>query len=234
MRLQQFASRFLDEILPQTCLVCGAKNGPVCSDCNRQLPQIAPSRCPYCALPTVESGICGRCIAAPPHYDATQAIFEYRFPIDMLVKHLKYRQRFSLLAFFADRLHAVVSTGADLVIPVPMHPSRLVERGFNHSVEIARVFANRRRLPLAINAVNRIRATARLEGMSRRQRFATLRGAFTCPLPLDNKKVLVVDDVMTTGATLEALAQTLKKAGAVRVENLVIARTLPDQADPHR
>jgi ComF family protein len=115
----------------------------------------------------------------------------------------------------------------DLVIPMPMHPQRLQERGFNQALEIARSLAKHLNLELNYQACQRIRLTPPQAGLPLKDRIKNVRGVFECKQPLQGLNIAIVDDVMTTGASLNELSKTLKKAGAARVECWIIARTLP-------
>jgi len=220
----------LDAVLPQRCCVCGLEQGgaPVCPECAVDLPHVRNARCRVCAQPLPAGGVCGQCLKRPPAFDASQALFDYRFPLDGLVQALKYRQRFSLGGFFAEEMMAAMfPRELDLILPMPLHPARLAERGFNQAVEIARPLARLAGLPLVLRGVARVRATPKLEGLSRQERRAALRGAFVCRSDVNGMRVAVVDDVMTSGASLDELARCLKRSGAAWVENLVVARTPP-------
>lgn len=143
-----------------------------------------------------------------------------------MVLALKYRQRFSVALHFGRMLEALCPRREfDLVIPMPLHPARLRERGFNQAVELARLLARRRRLPLEAGCVERVLATPPQVTLPWKARSANMRDAFRCNARLEGLRVLVVDDVMTTGASLQALAVALRQSGAARIENLVIART---------
>lgn len=169
---------------------------------------------------------CGHCQRHPPGFDWTIARFTYAAPVDQLVQRLKYGHDFAVVqAFSGAILAAVARLDVDLVVPVPLHRHRLRERGFNQAVEIARPLARAWGLPLALDRVTRVRDTSAQAGLARKARQANLRSAFACRDALDGRRVLLVDDVMTTGATLDALARCLKKQGAVEVGALVVART---------
>lgn len=198
---------------------------PVCDACRAALPEAAGWRCIRCSLPVAHDGLCGRCLRKPPAFDTTCTAFDYVFPLDTLIKQFKYRQRFSLTAFFAEALAHRLPPDAELLLPVPMHRARLAERGFNHAAEIAKALGKRSGIPFALNHAIRTLPTPQLEGMTRKQRFTVLRKAFVCDRPLEARRIVVIDDVMTSGATLEALARCLKAAGADRVDNLIVART---------
>ncbi len=229
------AVRAANALLPHDCCVCGALavGAPVCAACRAELPRMsAAERCPLCALPMPDGSLCGRCQRRPPAFDATHAVFDYRFPVDALIRALKYRHRLALATFFAGELTAAgVPERAGFIVPMPLHPRRLGERGFNQAVEIARPLARKTGLRLELAAVRRVRDTPQQETLTREERVRNLRGAFACEAALDGATVVVVDDVMTSGASLNELARCLKRSGAARVENLVVARTpMPGQA----
>ncbi|WP_230976323.1 ComF family protein [Pseudothauera nasutitermitis] len=217
-----------DLLLPQDCFVCGApaRAEALCPACRDELPAQGPSVCPCCALPSPSGALCGECQCSPPDFDATHALYRYAFPVDRMVQGLKYHRRLALARFFAGRLvDGYPPFEADLLLPMPLHARRLAERGFNQAVEIARPLARAWRLPLDVNGVRRVRDLPAQAGLSRAARTANLRKAFACRRDLAGMRVLVVDDVMTTGASLRELARVLKAHGAARVENLVVART---------
>jgi ComF family protein len=176
-------------------------------------------------MPSSLGEICGTCLRHPPQFDMTVAAWRYVYPVDRLVQALKFHGRLALASFFADVLASLVQR-ADVVIPMPLHRSRLTERGFNQAAEIARHLAGRLGTGLAYQGASRIRRTLPQADLPLRERSRNVRGAFACALDLTGARVAVVDDVMTTGATLGELAMVLKRAGAARVENWVVARTL--------
>lgn len=163
-------------------------------------------------------------------YDATVAVFEYAFPADALVQGLKFRGELALAPLLADELASEVGAGAagevDLIIPAPLHPDRLAERGFNQAMEIARRVAARLNVPLAADLCERLRPTPAQTDLPVKGRRANVRGAFGCRRRVDAGCIAVVDDVMTTGATLDEIAATLKNSGATRVVNWVVSRTM--------
>jgi len=223
--LSRLASRFL----PQDCLVCGAQSGTalLCEPCTASLPRLTQERCPVCALPTPLANVCGACLKTPPHFDATLALFTYAFPVDRLIQALKYQAKLALANYFGEALAREALPTADLLIPLPLHPLRLRERGFNQAVEIARPLALPGRLQLALDASERHLDTAPQASLAWNKRQRNVRGAFLCRVDLSRKHVIVIDDVMTSGATLDEFARSLKSRGALRVTNLVVARTLP-------
>ncbi len=226
-----FRRRLLDTLLPQDCLLCAAPSGNalLCPDCCAELPQLPAARCPRCAQPGCAGETCGRCQKRPPHFDALRALHPYAFPVDGLIRHLKYARQLAVASHFGAALAEVCrDLDADLVVPMPLHPARLAERGFNQAMEIARILARELGVPVAARACARDRATAPQEGLSLDERRRNLRNAFSCAADFGGRHLLLVDDVATTGASADECARTLKLHGAGRVSVAVVARTLLD------
>lgn len=163
-----------------------------------------------------------------PSFDATTALWYYDFPIDRMIQSIKYSHRLASADFFGAELAMLplTATAADFILPVPLSAQRLKQRGFNQSVEIARPLARQLGIPLELKHIRRQRDTTPQATLPWKERAKNIRHAFECHIDLTGKTVLVVDDVMTTGATLNELARTLKAYGAVRVENYVLARAV--------
>ena len=213
-----------------SCYVCrAAARVQLCAACIEDLPRQTDAACPRCALASPGGALCGRCLAHPPHYDATIAALDYTFPADVLVQALKFGGELALASFLASLLmeRTLSAEKADLVVPVPLSNQRLRGRGYNQAVEIARPIARALRAPLDFLVLTRTRETAAQAELPYAERVKNVRGAFHCSRALPNVAVAVVDDVMTTGATLDEIAATLKRAGAARVVNWVVARTPP-------
>jgi len=168
--------------------------------------------------------VCGRCLSQPPHYDATVAALGYAFPADALVHALKFRGELALAPLLSALLKERIREKVDCIIPVPLSPQRLRERGYNQAVEVARHLGGR----LEIDACARQRDAPPQAGLDREARRRNVRGAFRCDRSFAGERVAVVDDVMTTGATLDELARALKAAGAATVSNWVVCRTASD------
>ncbi len=215
-------------LLPQDCLLCQGASGELllCQACMRELPSAA-SACPRCAAPGAGDAECGACLADPPHCDASRAAFVYAYPVDALVQALKYGGQLPLAGLFANELHRHIddASSVDLIMPLPLHPRRLAERGFNQAAEIARVLSRLCGITMNTQLARRVRNTAPQTALPWRERATNMRGAFACDAGVAGLRIAVVDDVMTTGATLDEFARTLKKSGAARVENWVVART---------
>lgn len=218
-------------MLPHDCCLCGEFAGAtlLCNDCRNDLPRITLPCCPVCALPVPGGGTCGACLNQPPYFDATHCRFRYAFPVDRLVHALKYQHRLVVSAFFADALSeisAAVLAQTDLLLALPLSAERLCERGFNQALEIARPLARRFGLALAAQGYRRSIDTVPQTSLPWKERHKNVLGAFECDSDLTGTTVTVIDDVMTTGATLNEFARTLKKHGAAKVTNLVVARAL--------
>lgn len=216
----------LATLVPQDCLLCGAVSGdaPICHACGDELPRLPADVCPRCAEASPGGAPCGACLASPPHFDATIAAFRYAFPVDRLVQALKYRHRLAAAGFLGRAMLAGPKPEGNIIVPLPLSPARLAERGFNQAVELARTLG----LPLELDGCRRSRDTAPQATLPWKERRANIRHAFECDIDLAGKAVIVVDDVMTSGATLDEFARTLKAHGAARVSNWVAARTLKD------
>ena len=218
-------------LLPGDCFLCAAPSGDplLCSACTASLPRLTAERCPVCALPTPAASICGACLKQAPHFDATQAGVRYEVPVDSLIQSLKYAHRLAGADFLGQALARLPAMHRpDLILPVPLSMARLAQRGFNQSLEIARPLARALGVPIEIGHVHRRRDTAPQTSLPWKERAGNIRHAFECEIDLTGKTVLLIDDVMTTGATLDELARTLKAHGAARVDNCVLARALKD------
>lgn len=218
-------------------MLCGASasDHALCAACQADLPHHVEPHCPQCAIPTPNGQVCGACLQHPPAHAYTLAAFCYAFPVDQLIQALKYQQRLAIAPVLGRALALAARSRPrpDLLIPMPLHPKRLQQRGFNHATEIARVIAAELNLPLDVSVCERVRDTPPQVALAYDQRRRNVRDAFVCHGKVAGKRVALIDDVMTTGTSLDELAKTLKKAGALEVEAWVVARTLPpaDQAD---
>lgn len=208
------------------CRFCGAAGAEACAACVASLPRIADP-CPGCALPSGTGEPCGECLRRPRPFDAALACFAYRFPVDRVMQRYKFGGELAAGRWLADRLAdaACPRPRPHLVVSPPTTRDRLAQRGFDPALFIARRVAARLGVPLAARAVGRRRDTAHQPGLGRQARRANLREAFECRAALRGAHVAIVDDVMTTGATAEAVAHALRRAGAARIEAWVVART---------
>ncbi len=235
----RFSMRSLATLLPSSCALCGQRcAGVVCEGCRFDAVAAGP-RCQICANPLpcedADAGRhCGLCLARPPAFDATIAAGDYAAPLDQLLLQLKFAARLQLAPWCAAQLRDQVlrqtAIGArlpDVIAPVPLGRARLAERGFNQALEVARPLSRMLGVPLAPRLLTRVRETAPQSAVAAAARLANVRAAFAASDAAAGLHVAVVDDVMTSGRTLDALAAALKGAGAVRVTNYVVARTPP-------
>lgn len=238
--LGERARRLTQALLPQACALCAAPagNALVCAACERDLPHLGAA-CPVCALPLDRSEICGACLRAPPPFAATVAPFVYAYPVDRLLWQLKFRGRLCYADWAADALVRAVmhvrasSDGAarpDRLVALPLAPRRQRERGFNQAREIALRVARALRVPLALS-LDRIVASAPQAGLALSERARNVRGVFAPRGKVADARIALVDDVMTSGATLSAAAGALRRAGAAHVECWIVARTPPPEHD---
>ena len=219
---------FARAALPQHCLLCAAPahTHPLCAECYAQLPWLPTLHCPQCAIPTSTGNLCGGCLSHPPRFDAVTATFSYAWPLAPLIHHYKYAGNLALAHLLGQALAAHTNRAVDCIIPMPLSPARLRERGFNQAQEIARVVSRATGIKLAAEACRRVRDSAPQATLPWKERAKNIRGAFVCDADLSGMRVAVIDDVLTTGATLNELARNLRKAGAIEIQGWVVARTM--------
>ncbi len=226
--IDNFVQTLFTHLYPWRCLICDGiadQDYGLCRGCERSLPS-AVWACPVCAHPTPALARCGSCLRAPPAFDGAYAAFRYAPPLSGLIHALKYRQRVDLATtlgrLLAHRVTPHLVVRPDVLIPVPLHRRRLRQRGFNQALELSRPLARALRLPIGF-AVRR-RDTPPQADLDAALRGPNVRGAFCPPPHFDARRAAIVDDVMTTGATADALARALKRAGARHVQVWVLAR----------
>lgn len=235
--LPSFTLASLRKAIPTSCALCGSDHTEaLCDNCNTRHFAAAQRRCMRCAIPSPAGSAtdtCGQCLNNPPAFDATVVASDYTPPIDQLVLALKFGNRLELAPLLARMLHnATRATGTEspeLLTAVPLGHDRLIGRGFNQSLEIARPFARALGTPLDARLLVRQRDTRAQALLHPDERHRNIRGAFVVAgKAIDQvrgRHIGVVDDVITTGETLNEVAATLKRFGAARVTNFVFART---------
>lgn len=232
-------ARLIDCLLPDSCILCLRDSTRcICPDCTTQFLTCDRPRCPQCARPLPGNSVavtsCGACLSHPPAFDCTITAVDYLAPIDRIVMALKYGGKPGIGRPCADAIWTALKQHhslPDLLCPVPLGPKRLAQRGYNQALELARPLSQMSAIPLHAALMVRVRETEAQAMLAARLRHRNIKSAFTLmpeAIPLvSGAHVGVIDDVMTTGATLAEVAATLKRFGASRVTNIVFARTPP-------
>ncbi len=241
--LQINAGQLLSLIFPACCRLCGSAVRPreqLCPQCMEDLPWLENS-CSRCALPLpagAGDSPCGRCQQHPPGFDHTLALFHYQPPLDYLIKRLKFNSELAICPFLsrllAQRIQSSTAPLPDLLLPVPLHYSRLRERGFNQSTELARRLGRALDIRVDYRLCMRTRSTLPQSLLPRAERGKNMRGAFKVRKTLAAMHIAIIDDVMTTGHTSSELAHNLKQAGAGQVDVWVLARAGSEHAPQRR
>lgn len=232
-----------DLLAPPCCLSCRAPvatSGTLCADCWGQLPAIGDNRCVRCAVPLPEAHAteshCLSCLKDPPPFDAARAPFLYDGPARTLVLRLKNggESRAPHLARDMARVAPEWIAPGRILVPVPLHRLRLARRGYNQALLLARALARSGGAELAPDWLQRVKNTRSTQGMRRAARLANIAGAFRLRPDAQSRirgaDITLIDDVMTTGATLSACARLLRRAGAASVAVLVYARVAGDHS----
>jgi ComF family protein len=242
MKARQAGSRLfrsvLDFALPPRCGGCGAIVDDVDSFCTEWWCKLdfLQGGCARCGLPleATDAETCAACLAQPPRLDRIRAAVAYDDISRSIALRLKYGRKTALARTMSRYMRPLVGDLPPnaLLVPVPLHRRRLWSRGFNQSAIVARELSRRTGVPVAVDALRRIRPTPPLKGMGMRQRRRTVAGAFRANAELRGRTVILVDDVLTTGSTANACARVLKRAGAERVDLISWARVVrPTQVD---
>lgn len=243
----------LSACMAPSCLLCGSTSlasakDSLCHACRHDLPVLgecclgcgnpldntpfALGARPYPAL--IQTRYCGRCLDKPLALDRCISFFPYLSPFDRLVTNLKFNGKLGnarlLGELFSDQLAMILDSSEtlpDAIVAVPLHASRMRQRGFNQSLEIARPIARRFGIPIELSLVQRRRATPPQSSLSLKQRQKNLRGAFSVITSINCNHIVIVDDVMTSGSTVHALALALKRKGVKTVSAWCICRARP-------
>jgi ComF family protein len=208
------------------CSLCQAPSWDyLCTGCCQNLPRLG-SACPQCALPLEEAALCPDCLAMPKPFAATFCPFRYSFPLNRLISRHKQQRHWGVIKILAPALLAEIPLDLplDALVPMPVHWRQGWRRGFNPAAPLANALAQARALPLW-PVLQKTRTTAPQKDLNRAERLANLAGAFSCTETLQGRRLLLVDDVMTTGATAMAASAALCAAGAEAVYLAVLART---------
>jgi len=231
----------IDLIFPPHCVFCGTPfaeddSAEICPDCLRNIRFISPPICPKCGFPFVmgigEDHLCGQCLQRQWHFGSARALGLYEGAIREAIHQLKYRGKSFLaksLAGLLDRGYPFIDYGSyDLLVPVPLHPKRLRERGFNQALILGKAIGRREGIPCRGFLLKKITWSPPQIDLSPRERKENVKGSFavTDPGRVRGKRLLLIDDVMTTGSTVNECARELLKAGAGEVDVFTLARTV--------
>ena len=234
MGINNWLTNIQDWLLPRLCPGCGDWAGAgreLCPGCEDGLPLITAA-CPRCATPYDHPdvhGECGRCQHRPPPFDRAVAVYRYAPPVDHFIRALKFHGQLGLGRWLGERLTERIAADdarPQLIVPVPLHRARLRSRGYNQALELARPAARTLGLPIDARTLRRIRATDAQSDLPFEARRRNVRGAFAVadPEAVRDRRIALIDDVMTTGNTVGAAAAALRAAGAAEIEVWVIAR----------
>lgn len=221
------------------CALCSARSRPgglLCAGCHADLPWLDPARCTRCGDPVHAASVpgerpacCERCRLDPPPFERLVAALDYRFPVDAMIRRLKFDGELWLVPVLAGLLHerCAPAPRPDCLLPVPLSDRRIASRGFNQSAELARVLSRHTGIPSRPGLLRRVRDTPPQSTLPLAGRAGNLRGAFVVDRPVHGLHLALVDDVATTGATGAEAARTLLREGAVRVDLWTVAHTPP-------
>ncbi len=214
-------------LLPQICLLCQMplhQSDYVCSGCYQELPWLNDSYCQICArpLPASQTAVCGKCLQKPPYFHKTVALWQYAPPLTKLIIQLKFQQKLLHANFLAscliDKIHETYRAMPlpETLIPVPLHKYRLRERGFNQALEIAKIISKHYHIPIDLHSLTRIRHNPAQSSLPAAKRAANVRGVFALQRSLAVKHVAIIDDVMTTGSTVNAISRLLMQKTQIK------------------
>lgn len=219
-------------LYPPICLICqgpGQDKLDLCFHCSATLPYnlVYCKTCGVQLLESKDTRLCGKCIVKRPEYDSTFAMFLYEEPIRYLIRSLKFHSNHSsarlLGILMAEHLRSHESL-PELIIPVPLHRNRFIERGFNQSIELARPITKALGIPMLLQNCERYRPTAPQSDLNSKERQKNLRDAFRITRPIEEKHVAIFDDVITTGFTVNELAKILRENGVEKIDVWSVAR----------
>ncbi|MDD5082712.1 MAG: ComF family protein [Dehalococcoidales bacterium] len=229
-QLDKVKGIMLDLLFPRWCVGCGKEGDFICHDCRRSMVPIVPPVCPRCGRPQVSGVLCPGCVGWQAAIDGIRAPFRFDGVVRQAVHHLKYRNLRALattLGGMLDEYLTVNPIPAEVLVPVPLHQKRMRERGYNQSALLARELSKCSALPVVAGLVRERHTVPQARTRAVGQRRSNVTGAFSCcDDTLKGKQVLLVDDVSTSGATLDACAAALKAGGAASVWGLVLAKEL--------
>jgi Predicted amidophosphoribosyltransferases len=235
-QLYQSRRKLTQWLFPEHCRACGMAGAALCEACARDWPRLPENRCSYCALPLQANGDCPVCSVEAPQYDHVYTPFVYAEPLNAAILAWKFHQRLdwtrALATTWADGWGGQAPSHPECLLPVPLHPKRLRERGYNQALLLARHWGKRWHIPVKPGVLRRCRNTRHQTGLSAAARRENLDSAFTLHGKLP-AHVAIVDDVMTTGTTAGQIAELLKNVGVQRIDVWVLARALRETVTAH-
>ncbi|VVM19610.1 Competence protein F homolog, phosphoribosyltransferase domain; protein YhgH required for utilization of DNA as sole source of carbon and energy [uncultured Gammaproteobacteria bacterium] len=221
---------YTQAIIPkQSCMLCiEPANFCVCQECEAEFSNQA-NRCQSCAHPVNSNSnldFCGQCLSHSPAFNRAYTVYDYQDLVAQLIKLFKYNKQLCIGSYFAHKLADKYQSlpDYDAIIPMPLSPQRIRERGFNQVLELLSVIKRKQQVMIDVHSVQRIKATKPLSKLDPQQRKLEIKGAFQA-IPINYQRILLVDDIMTTGTSLNELARTVIKAGANSCDVLTLART---------
>lgn len=228
LSLQRLKTAILDILLPLQCVGCGREGNLLCRSCSESLPRVRLPLCQRCGATVNEGNLCPTCLNHPLAIDRIRSAFLFQGVVRQAILQFKYRHLKTMAAplaqLLAEYLHSHPMMG-EVLVPVPLHPRRLRRRGYNQACLLAEELSKLTGLPVAEDALIRVRdALPQARTKSAVERRQNVRHAFACPGTMEGVQVLLIDDVCTTGSTLDACAIALKSAGASSVWGLTVAR----------
>ena len=230
-QVAKLKGRIVDFLFPQWCVGCGKEGAFICHSCRRSLPRVMPPLCPRCGKPQPSGTLCPTCVSWQAKIDGIRSPFRFDGVMRQAIHQLKYRNLRALAEPLAKLLNDYLATypiPGEVLVPVPLHQKRLRERGYNQSSLLAKELGKLTNLPVVGDCLIRQRhAPPQARSSTVEERRSNVAGAFVCRNHrLQDKQVLLIDDVSTSGATLDACAAALKAADATSVWGLVLAREI--------
>jgi competence protein ComFC len=229
--LSRLVGLTIDSFFPRRCLGCGKLGGFLCLDCRRTLPRLLPPLCPKCGRPQVSGILCPGCTQSQTQIDGIRSVFRFDEVMRQAIHQLKYRNLKAISSCLAELLADYLRSSSlpgEAIVPVPLHPRRLKERGYNQSGLLAKELGKLTNLPVIQDSLIRIKeARPQVKASNVKERRRNVANAFICQdEKVSGKQIILVDDVCTSGATLESCALALKNKGAITVWGLTLAREI--------
>jgi len=226
-------------LVPTNCLLCetSIESGNIlCPDCLESLPYNHNMACQLCGLPLADLAqpVCGNCQKSSPSWDFVVSAFSYSHPVDKLIQSMKFREKLDIAYLLGTLMHSVIKNHyllqqrplPELIIPVPLHNTRLRERGFNQALELARPLSQHFAIPIDTRICQRIVPTVSQSSLSGEERATNLKNVFSIKQQLPVRHVAIIDDVMTTGHTIDEVTRVLRSSGVTEIDVWLCARTV--------